>query len=152
MSLGCSFFSVYCVVFFSYWRDLSKHVVLLWCLVLFCFSFLFCYNMIGVRDLFYHRIWWVWKTCQTVSVFFWCPVLFVFPFCLSFSFCYNMMSVRDLLYCRVCERSVIPCRSFSYVGSFFYLFSVQASLLLFHRIICNLVFEYICIYTNHQNT
>ena len=58
----------------------------IWCLVLFCLSFLFCYNMMGVRDLLYHRLWWVWVTCHTVSLFFWRR---------------NMMGVKDLSYCRV---------------------------------------------------
>ena len=53
--------------------------------------------MMDVRDLLYCRLWWVWETCNTVSLFFWRPVLF----CLSIPFCHNMMGVIDLLYCRV---------------------------------------------------
>ena len=94
-----SFQSSIYVVFFSYWRDLSEHTVLF----LMCghfFSSLFRYDMMGVRT-YYIVEWWALETCQNLSLFFWCPVLFVFPFCLIFSFCYNMMSARDLLYCGI---------------------------------------------------
>ena len=129
-----SFQSSICVVFLSYWRHLSEHVVLFGCLVLFCFSTLFCRGVMGVRDLFYCRIWWVWETCQTVSLFFWCPVLYGCPL-----FRYYMMGVGDLS----CHVVLFPTLSPFCFSSF----SVLASLLLFHRIVCNLVFEYIYIYT-----
>ena len=55
-----SFQSSNCVVFLSYWRDMSKHVVIdLMFSSFFCLSFLFCYNMMGVRDLLYRRLSWV---------------------------------------------------------------------------------------------
>ena len=60
LSVVRSFWSSICVVFLSYWRDLSKHVVLdLMSSSFFCLSVLFCYNMMGVRELLYRRLSWV---------------------------------------------------------------------------------------------
>ena len=53
-----SFQSSICVVFLSYWRDLSKHVVLDLMSSSFFLSVLFCYNMMGVGDLLYRRLLW----------------------------------------------------------------------------------------------
>ena len=111
-----------CVVFFSYWRDLSKHVLLFLMASSFCLSFLFSYNMIGVRDLLYCSIWRVWETCHNVSLFFWCSVLIFFLFVCPFSFvmiwwvwetCYTVGYYGW-------ERPVIPCCSFSDVESFLF--------------------------------
>ena len=129
-----SFQSSICVVFLSYWRDLSKHVGLDLMSSSFLLSFLFCYNMMGVRDLLYRRLLWVWETCHTLSLFFWCPVLFY----LSFLFCHiwrcerpvilwGMMGVEDLS----CHVVLFPTLSPFCFSSF----SVLASLLLFNRII-----------------
>ena len=115
-----SFQSSICVVFLSYWRDLSKHVVLDLMSSSFCLSFLFCYNMMGVRDLLYRRLSWVWETCHTLSLFFWRPVLF----CLSFLFCiiWRVWEICHTVEYDGCERPVIPCSSFSYVESLLFFF------------------------------
>ena len=98
LSVVRSFWSSICVVFLSYWRDLSKHVVL----DLMSSSFFVCLFCFVI-------IWWVWETycivgycgCERPAIpchyFFRCPVLFY----LSFLFCHNMTGVRDLSYCRV---------------------------------------------------
>ena len=93
---------------------------------LFCFSFLFCYNMMGVRGLLYRRLSWVWETCHTLSLFFWCPVLF----CLSFLFCiiWWVWEICHTVEYDGCERPVIPCSSFSYVESLLFFFILCAGL------------------------
>ena len=37
------------------------------------------YNMTGVRDLSYCRVWWLWETCHAMSFFFlrWVPFVFL---------------------------------------------------------------------------
>ena len=124
--------SLVLVLLFFYFGKICLNIsFFFWCLVLFCISFLFCYNIMGVRDLLYRRIWRVWEICKTVSLFFWCPVLF----CFSFLFCFNMMSVRDLLYCWAWwVRETCHTISFFFTISgplYFSSFSVLASLLLF---------------------
>ena len=104
---------------------------LIWCLVLFCLSFLFCYNMMGVRDLLYRRLSWVWETCHTLSLFFWRPVLF----CLSCLFCiiWWVWEICHTVEYDGCERPVIPCSSFSYVESLLFFFILCTGLSTFKR-------------------
>ena len=127
LSVVRSFWSSICVVFLSYWRDLSRRVVL----DLMSGSFFvcrFCFVIIWwvVRDLLYRRLSWVWEPCHTLSLFFWRPVLF----CLSFLFCiiWWVWEICHTVEYDGCERPVIPCRSFSYVESLLFFFILCAGL------------------------
>ena len=60
-------------------RDLPYLVIVFLTSSPFLFVLFVLYNMMGVRDLSYCRVWWLWETCHTMSFFFlrWVPFVFL---------------------------------------------------------------------------
>ena len=112
-----SFQSNMCVVFQSYWRYLSQHVLLY-----------LMYSPFFVCPFCFVIIWWVWKTycilgydgCERPAIpchYFSCvQSFFVCPFC--FVIIWWVWETCYTVEYDGCETPVIPCRSFSDVDSF----------------------------------